>query len=475
MIRIQIAGPGAGKTYGLAAIIKARLEENLSKKAVYALTYTNAAKSKIQSEILRQCGCVPQNLYIETVHSFLLNAIIFPFSYFVTRQKYQAASVEGLPDDVKWKNFRISTLKKANIIHAEVVYKVAKGILNRDSTNNKSKIQRAKVDHVLSILHACVDSIFVDEVQDLDADALEIFKLLGARDCLIHLLGDPKQAIKHPDALDEFLARVTGSPGVQVLEFNNVTRRIPRAILPHSNRFCYPSQIQETISTKVGSISYVESRDNNFHLFLTRHIQSGSIVYIDRRHGPYATHTEQNYSFPFEVAKLISAARADRDPDLQTRAAFTEFAQHAKKSAKSAVNWLLKEYAFKVEKADYAKLIALSEKLNHQPASYNIRSIDSVKGLEAETCIFILSRTTLTYFLNDDLETSKIFNKEWKRVYVALTRSQDQLYLVLDHNLLDDEEIDRAKRAFLTVGINRHVCPPSLSPSLAAPVFPSLS
>jgi hypothetical protein len=474
MIRIQIAGAGAGKTYGLAAIIKARLEESLSKKTVYALTYTNAAKSKIHSEILRQCGYVPQNLHIETVHSFLLNTIIFPFSSFVTQQKYQAASIEALPDNVKWKNLRISTLKKANIVHAEVVYKVAKAILNRDSTNNKSKTQKAKVDHVLSILYACVDSIFVDEVQDLDADALEIFRLLGTRDCLIHLLGDPKQAIKHPEALDEFVTRISGLPEVQVLELNNVTRRIPHAILPHSNRFCYPTQTQRTISTKAGSISYVESSDNNFNLFLTRHIKSGSIVCIDRRHGPYATRAEDKYTFPFEVAKLISTARPNRDPDLQTKAAFTEFTQRARQDSKKAVHWLLKEYALTVEKAEYAKLMALSEKLNHQPASYNIRSIDSVKGLEAETCIFIFSKTTLAYFLQDDLADDKLFNKEWKRVYVALTRSQDELYLVLDDNLLTSEEIDRAKFAFMTLGIDKHICPSSLLSKQSTPTFSTL-
>ena len=456
MLRIQIAGAGAGKTYGLATIIKARMEESLSEKSVYALTYTNAAKQKIHSEILRQCGYIPKNLHVETVHSFLLNTIIFPFSSFVTKQKYKIASIEGLPDNVKWKNLRISTLKNENIVHAEVVYKVAKAILNRDSTNNKSKAQKAKVDQVLSILHACVDSIFVDEVQDLDADALEIFKILGSQNYLIHLLGDPKQAIKHPEALNEFVVHVTGLSGVQVLEFNNVTRRIPHAILPHSNRFCYPKQIQETISTKVGSISYVESTDKDFHLFLKQHMQSGSIVCIDKRNGPYATHTEGKYSFPFEVAKLISAARPDRDLDLQTRAAFTEFTQYAKKDSKKAVSWLLKEYALTVAKPEYAKLMALGEKINHQPVSYNIRSIDSVKGLEAYNCIFILSKTSLNYFLKYDLEDNKIFNKEWKRVYVALTRSQDALYLVLDHNLLTCDEIDRAKCTFLTLGIDRH-------------------
>jgi hypothetical protein len=474
MIRVQIAGAGAGKTYGLAAIIKARLKDNSNEKAVYALTYTNAAKTKIYSEVLRQCGSIPAHLHIETVHSFLANTIIFPFSSFVTQQKYNAVSIEVLHDNPKWKNSRINALKKESIVHAEVVYKVAKAILNRDSSNNKSKAQKAKVDHVLSILHACVDSIFVDEAQDLDSDALEIFRILGFRDCLIHLLGDPKQAIKHPSALDEFVKRVTGLPEVEVLEFNNTTRRIPLAILPHSNRFCYPNQIQRTISIKPGSISYVESRDSNFQCFLTKHMQSDSIVCIDKRQGPYATSAEEKYSFPFEVAKLIGSRRPNRDSDLQSRAAFTEFAQRAKTSAKNAVSWLLKEYAIKFETTIYAKLIELGNKLNHQPASHYVRSIDSVKGLEAETCVLIFSRTTLTYFLNEGLEINKIYNKEWKRIYVALTRSQDELFLVLDHNLLNSEEIARAKISFATLGINRYICPPSPLSGHSVPKISSL-
>ncbi|MGW8394501.1 UvrD-helicase domain-containing protein [Pseudoduganella sp. HUAS MS19] len=458
MIKVQIAGAGAGKTFGLATVIKSRIEESRGGKSVYALTYTNAAKRKIHTEVVRQCGAVPQNLHIETVHSFLLNAIIFPFSSFVTKQKYLAASIEGLPDDVKWKNLRISTLKKANIVHAEVVYKVAKAILNRDSTNNKSKAQKAKVDHVLAIIEACTDSIFVDEVQDLDTDALEVFKILGAQDCLVHLLGDPKQAIKYPKAFEEFVSNIIDHPGVQVLDINNITRRIPQSILLHSNRFCYPNQAQETISSKVGSISYIESTDQDFHPFLTGHMQSGSIVCIDKRTGPYGTHTEEKYSFPFEVAKLIGAARPDRDPDLQIKAAFTEFLLHVKKNGRNAVSIFLKEYAITVEKQDYAKLMALSEKLAHKSSSYSIRSIDAVKGLEAETCIFVLSKTSLDYFLQEDLAAEKRFNKEWKRVYVALTRSQDSLHLVLDHSILAKEDIDRAKRAFLKYRIDKHVC-----------------
>lgn len=457
MIKIQIAGAGAGKTFGLATIIKTRMETNLSGKTVYALTYTNAAKSKIHSEVSRQFGYVPKNLHIETVHSFLLNSIIFPFSSFITKQKYQTASIEGLSSNVKWKNSRISFLKKANIIHTDVVYKVAKAILNRDSTNNKTKAQKTKVDHVLSIISACTDSIFIDEVQDLDDNALEIFKILGTQDYLVHLIGDPKQAIKYPKALQEFVTDIDGMPGVEILETNNTTRRIPHSILLHSNRFCYPKQEQETISSKVGSISYIESNDQDFHPFLTRHIESGSIVCIDKRNGPYGTQTEERYSFPFEVAKLIGASRPDRDPDLHIKAAFTEFTRYVKKDGSKAVRLFLKEYAITVDTRDYAKMIELSEMLNHKPTSYSVRSIDAVKGLEANTCIFILSKTSLDYFLQVNLAAEKRFNKEWKRVYVALTRSQDTLHLVLDHRILGGEDIARAKGVFLAYKIDKHL------------------
>jgi superfamily I DNA/RNA helicase len=125
-----------------------------------------------------------------------------------------------------------------------------------------------------------------------------------------------------------------------------------------------------------------------------------------------------------------------------------------------AVRLFLKEYGIAVDQKVYAKLSELSDKLNHQPASYNVKSIDAIKGLEAETCIFILSKTSLDYFLQDDLAKEKRFNKEWKRVYVALTRSQDALHLVLDHTILAKEDVHRAKCAFQKYGIDKHACNP---------------
>jgi superfamily I DNA/RNA helicase len=52
MIEIQIAGAGAGKTYGLAKALIAHTKTCTSHKKTYALTYTNSATTKIEQEII---------------------------------------------------------------------------------------------------------------------------------------------------------------------------------------------------------------------------------------------------------------------------------------------------------------------------------------------------------------------------------------------------------------------------------------
>ena len=94
MIDVQVAGAGAGKTYGLAEIILTRLRKITGiQRKVFALTYTNTAKKEIELELIKQNGVIPSNLRVETVHSFLLNEIIFPFSAFVLDIPYKKSSI----------------------------------------------------------------------------------------------------------------------------------------------------------------------------------------------------------------------------------------------------------------------------------------------------------------------------------------------------------------------------------------------
>ncbi|TON14499.1 hypothetical protein CGH61_24930, partial [Vibrio parahaemolyticus] len=64
-----------------------------SHKKTFALTYTNSATAKIEQEIIKQHGFIPSNLCIQTVHSFLLNEIIYPFSSFTLGDVYNDTSI----------------------------------------------------------------------------------------------------------------------------------------------------------------------------------------------------------------------------------------------------------------------------------------------------------------------------------------------------------------------------------------------
>ncbi|WP_180782552.1 UvrD-helicase domain-containing protein, partial [Vibrio parahaemolyticus] len=128
--------------------------------------------------------------------------------------------------------------------------------------NNKAK--KAKVRRLLTILGSCFDKIFIDEVQDLDKDALRFFEVLGSNNIDVYMIGDPKQAIKFPQDLDAFVKKVAPKEYATILPINNQTRRVPTEILAVSNSFCYEDQQQESLSEEVGELMYIESTDGRY-------------------------------------------------------------------------------------------------------------------------------------------------------------------------------------------------------------------
>ena len=106
MIEIEVAGAGAGKTHGLAkAIIKNLCND--SHKSIFALTYTNSAKTEIEKEIIEHFGGLPSLVKVETVHAFLLNEIIYPYSPFVLGEQYNTATTEKLTSNHRAKKYEI--------------------------------------------------------------------------------------------------------------------------------------------------------------------------------------------------------------------------------------------------------------------------------------------------------------------------------------------------------------------------------
>lgn len=456
MIEVQIAGAGAGKTYGLANTLIRHIEACTSHKKTFALTYTNTATAKIEQEIIKQHGFMPPNLYIQTVHSFLLNEIIYPFSSFTLGDVYNDTSIMMLPPP-KYKNSLFARLRKINVIHTDNVYNIAKQIVDEAISKHNNKAKKDRVRRLLAILESCFDKIFIDEVQDLDGDALRFFEVLGSNDIDVYMIGDPKQAIKYPQAFDAFVKKVTLKEYVNILPINNQTRRVPTKILAVSNRFCYEDQQQESLSEVVGELIYIESVDGRYDELLTNYIDTKQIVCIDEKNGRYTTSSKHKYAFPREIEEMIRESNHKKDKTLFVKAAFADFMEHAiNEDNKRAINKLITRHSLILSKQQFAQLHELCNSCTKNGVQFKVQSIDSIKGLDAETCVIILSSNTLKYLTQNGINKEKQFNKEWKRVYVALTRAKKRLVLALDHELLAKEDMAAVRDSIGELGFVSH-------------------
>lgn len=444
MLEIQIAGAGAGKTHELAQTIIKHINTINDHKVIFALTYTNSATEKIYYEILKSLGYIPNNVVIETVHSFLLNKIIYPFSFYILGDKYNNCSTIALKDEKNsYKGQKIKRLKLKNIIHSEKIYNISKQIIDENNRKHSNKEKKAKVRFILDLLQAKITKIFIDEVQDLDSDGLETFNIIAKKCSDVYMIGDPKQAIKYSNALIDFIRKVESETYVILHPINNVTRRVPSEILAISNRFCYPNQKQNSINQNKGILKYLESTHPQFIKIIHEYIKK-HIVCIDKKQGRYSTSKHIKVTFPDFIEEKIKACPSKLDKNLLVKAAHIDFLEEIQQSnIEKAIQDLQAKYSFRLKEAEYAEF---SSQFSKNPKNiFNISSIDSIKGLDSDSCVIILSLNIYNYLIQNNLPQKNKFNKVWKQVYVALTRAKQELIIVIDHELLEKENIDAIK------------------------------
>lgn len=457
MIEIQIAGAGAGKTYNLSEKIIQFHEENTSHKLIYAITYTNAAKKKINDEIIKRLGYIPDKVRVETVHSFFLNEVIYPYSHFTISEVYNNAVSYTLPTVHAYKNKKLSLLKQKFIIHSESVFNKAKMIIDRSNSKHGNKAKKAKVDFVNSHIAAKISHIFIDEAQDLDGDALCVFKILGENEIAVYMIGDPKQAIKFPGAFRDFIKQSTGKD-CNVLSNNNFTKRVPVEILKLSNPLCLNEEKQTNTNGKAGRIGYIKSSNENYCLIIDHYKSLGALIYIEEKQGCYDTHSSRNLFLPLSLEeKLIDiAVSRDLDGRLFIASIISEITEHLKNStSKQIITWLSKHSDLRLEREEYAELIQHLEQvlISGEGSKYIVSSIEAVKGLESEVCIFILNQTMYDY-VTQNIPKAKHHNKNWNKAYVALTRSCDTLIFALDQELFSRNNIMEVESYLKNMGFD---------------------
>ncbi|MED2037820.1 ATP-dependent helicase [Bacillus wiedmannii] len=80
------AGPGSGKTTLLIEHLKYFIQNRFSVlSGIACITYTNSAKDEILNRLEKNGVSLPPELFVGTIHSFLLEYVIKPYSYVVSK------------------------------------------------------------------------------------------------------------------------------------------------------------------------------------------------------------------------------------------------------------------------------------------------------------------------------------------------------------------------------------------------------
>lgn len=451
MIEVQLAGAGAGKTHGLAERIIKHYDASSHKK-IFAITYTNNAAKNISEAIIKRLGRLPENIVVCTVHAFLLNEIIYPYSPFVLNEVYVNSSScktfsnfpPGKTDEQKRRESAstISRLKKNGVIHVDETYAAAWRVVDENYSKHSSQKKKSKVRKVHKLLSSAIDKIFLDEAQDLDAMALKAFQEIGENSVDIYMVGDPKQAINYPKSFKKWLASSEKNENFIILPNITTSRRVPQRILDLSNTFCPKGQEQTSLSEVEGRLTYITSEADHYDEVIRHHINNGSLVSIFRKEGNYSTKQAGSLpEFDPDVEELLAKKFREYEEKVVTYALQRYFALLlSRNNDKVSIRKFLDKIGISYEKELFKKLCRSAEQYSlskDNSAKYAISSIQKTKGLESNVCVLVITEGIYKFLTKENLGNSDKYNKTWNTVYVALTRAKSELIIAIDHRLFD--------------------------------------
>ncbi|MEK3901005.1 ATP-dependent helicase [Paenibacillus sp. FSL R7-0179] len=261
---IVAAGPGSGKTKLLIKRLIYLCENSCkSNSNIACITYTNAAKNEILDRLKNEIGfSLPQGTFIGTIHSFLNEYLIAPYSYLL--------SEIGRPYELLPRGFskyyvnRISDSRKFkiydNLIALESIGYDRNGELRSFRSNRITKDEMAllkktihddhKIDqqdtiyfayqlllnfpHLKVALTSRLSSILVDEYQDVTYYQDQIFQFLTKTS--LFFVGDPNQSIfsftgaeptifesrlSNPEAFEKYSLTNNFRSTMTIVDFNN--------------------------------------------------------------------------------------------------------------------------------------------------------------------------------------------------------------------------------------------------------------
>lgn len=425
-MKIVVAGAGAGKTTSMAQLVLDKLEEVTNGKFIYVITYTNAARNRIREKITELNGCIPNQLFIETIHVFLLREFVFPFHHLLYNQQFIKASQMKLPDNLIFKSRKIKELADNKIVHVEKVTEIAKWIIckkTRDTIQIKEKRKK-----LLDIVSRYLDSIFIDEAQDMDKHLLEVVQMLDRENIDLYLVGDPKQDLRGRNAFKTLIDKYG-----QSVEYLSENHRCPISHVQLANSYISADEQQLPQKALFGELGYVFESDIEINNFVNT--INWDYAFIYKKNDRFATHINDKnlakQNLAYELKSIINKSNINDQLvdkliyDIQ-KIILKDLSQLNNFKAFSTLE---KSLSIKLTRQDKGKL-ADAINLNREiPTNEGIlvNSIDSIKGLEGNKCLFILSTDLAPYLFGENVNQNKMLNY----LYVALTRAKQKLVFMI--------------------------------------------
>ncbi len=427
---VNVAGAGAGKTTKMADIL---LSQDIPEgKVVFCIAFTNAATDNIREKVARETGSIPWNIRISTIHSFLYQELIEPYFFFLYGKQYKRLSTINLPANSTFKAAKLSELDSDDTLHITKIPEKAKWVAYKKSTDNKQKKDIRK--KIVSNFSSYCAAIYVDEAQDISEDISIILHALEDAGIDIILYGDPKQDVKGFDCFRNIISETDR------VKYIAECFRCPQMHLDLSNTLANDNEKQVADSENAnGSLDVVFETDVDD---IAEYINTNNyeLCYISQKQKRFYTHGLKGIDTRFETLRFeVYRAMNDKWNGLKTeieikRVAFfitermlEEFDRTG--DAGKQISRYLKAGAFnELSKKRYAQMSsAFSIKENDSSDSVIVSSIEIIKGLEAEKCLFILTPDLAPYLFGTKTEDNKMRHL----LYVALTRSKDLLTIFI--------------------------------------------
>ncbi len=188
--RLIIAAAGAGKT---TTIIKEALK--IKDSNILITTFTESNRDEIIKKFYEENRCIPSNVTIMTWFSFLIRHGAKPYQKNTIEIDIKGLELVNSQSAFRYFNDRL----KINIYWKEDE-NIIKHYFNNNNQIYSDKLAkfvvRCNKDHdgyVIKRLEKNFNYIFIDEIQDMAGNDLEIIKLLLYSKIQLCLVGDPRQ------------------------------------------------------------------------------------------------------------------------------------------------------------------------------------------------------------------------------------------------------------------------------------------